>query len=170
MLTEDICCRSVPEGIGITHPACDLRDDPPVGLASPGVSRNGRWREMRRSEFVTVPSFSPQAEAGSRICAPALIVSFEITLSDTTNRSSFASASRTARARGNDTAGLVAITHSALISAALDRLEHLNCFQAFAPQRHLVRSKIGRHDQSLQAQMPYARPTDWPARRPRGHP
>ena len=36
------------------------------GRASPGALRKRRWREMRRSEFVTVPSFSPQARAGSR--------------------------------------------------------------------------------------------------------
>ncbi|WP_246679793.1 hypothetical protein [Mesorhizobium sp. B2-3-5] len=30
------------------------------GLALPGAARNGRWRDMRRSELVTVPSFSPQ--------------------------------------------------------------------------------------------------------------
>ena len=41
------------------------------GLASPGGGRNARWREMRRSELVTVPDFSPQASAGSSTCAPA---------------------------------------------------------------------------------------------------
>ena len=46
------------------------------GLASPGAGRNARWREIRRSELVTVPSFSPQAAAGSRTCAPAATVSF----------------------------------------------------------------------------------------------
>ena len=86
------------------------------GLASPGSGRKARWREMRRSELVTVPSFSPQAAAGSSTCAPAFTVSFERTFSDTTNSSSLPSASRTAPARGSDTAGLVAITHSALIS------------------------------------------------------
>ena len=39
------------------------------GLACPGARRNGRWREMRRSELVTVPLFSPQPLAGSRTCA-----------------------------------------------------------------------------------------------------
>jgi hypothetical protein len=33
--------------------------------ASPGAGRKARWREMRRSELVTVPSFSPQPSAGS---------------------------------------------------------------------------------------------------------
>ena len=39
------------------------------GRASPGAGRKARWREMRRSELVTVPSFSPQAAAGSRTWA-----------------------------------------------------------------------------------------------------
>ena len=50
------------------------------------------------------------------MCAPAFTVSFEATFSETTNSSSFFSASRIAPARGSETAGLVAITHSALIS------------------------------------------------------
>jgi hypothetical protein len=86
------------------------------GFASPGSGRKRRWREMRRSEFVTVPSFSPQATAGSRMCAPAFTLSFDSTFSETTNSSSRCSAARTAPARGSDTAGFVAITHNALIS------------------------------------------------------
>ena len=39
------------------------------GRASPGTGRNGLWRDMRRSELVTVPSFSPQAAAGSSTSA-----------------------------------------------------------------------------------------------------
>ena len=63
-----------------------------------------------------MPSFSPHAAAGSSTCGAAASVSLCATFSDTTNRSSFFSASRIALARGSDTAGLVAITHSALIS------------------------------------------------------
>ena len=47
------------------------------GLASPGGVRNARCREMRRSELVTVPDFSPQACAGNSTCAPELTVSLE---------------------------------------------------------------------------------------------
>ena len=47
----------------------DVADDPPVGRASPGSGRKGLWREMRRSELVTVPSFSPHAAAGSSTSA-----------------------------------------------------------------------------------------------------
>ena len=86
------------------------------GMASPGAERNARCREMRRSELVTVPDFSPQACAGSSTCAPTSTVSLEMTFSETTNSSSFFRASRTASAFGSDTAGLVPITHSALIS------------------------------------------------------
>jgi hypothetical protein len=49
---------------------------------------------MRRSELVTVPSFSPHREAGSRTCA-RFTLSLEATLSDTTSRSSRCIASRT---------------------------------------------------------------------------
>ena len=85
-------------------------------LVSPGAGKNERWRDMRRSEFVTVPFFSPQTVAGSSTCAPAMVVSVCDTASDTTKRSSFLSAARMASARGNVTAGLVCMTQSALIS------------------------------------------------------
>src|SRR5712675_1920794 len=61
---------------------------------------------MRRSEFVTVPSFSPQAAAGSSTCGVAETVSLVSMFSETTNSSSFFNASRTAPARGSDIAGL----------------------------------------------------------------
>ncbi len=106
------------------------------GLASPAAGRNRRWREMRRSELVTVPSFSPHAAAGRRICAPAFTVSLASTFSETTNRSSFLSASRTWLARGSETAGLVAITHSALI---LPRAMASNICTALGPSRGATR-------------------------------
>ena len=62
------------------------------GLASPAGSRNARCREIRRSELVTVPDFSPQACAGSSTCTFASTVSLERTFSDTTNNSSLFSA------------------------------------------------------------------------------
>ena len=37
--------------------------------ASPGIGRNGLWRDSRRSEFVTMPSFSPQPAAGNSTSA-----------------------------------------------------------------------------------------------------
>ena len=106
------------------------------GLASPGAGRNARWREMRRSELVTVPSFSPQAAAGRRTCAPASTVSLVRTFSDSTNSSSLPSASRTRLARGSETAGFVAITHSALI---LPRAIASNMGTALRPSRMAMR-------------------------------
>jgi hypothetical protein len=64
----------------------------------------------------TVPPFSPQAAAGKSACAPAFTVSLDRTFSETTKSSSRSSAARMAPARGMDTAGLVAMTQSALIS------------------------------------------------------
>ena len=91
---------------------------------------------MRRSEFVTVPSFSPQAAAGSRIARRKSMVSFERMTSDTTNRSSPRIASRTRSARGSDTAGLVAMTQSALMSPAAIAS---NIATAFRPSRVAMR-------------------------------
>ena len=84
------------------------------GRASAGAGRKARWREMRRSELVTVPSFSPQPVAGSRTSAKALVSVFSM-MSDVTTKGTFAIAAATPSASGNDTAGLVEITHSALI-------------------------------------------------------
>ena len=36
------------------------------GRAIAGIAKKLRWREICRSEFVTVPSFSPHAAAGSK--------------------------------------------------------------------------------------------------------
>ena len=83
-----------------------------------------------------MPSFSPQAAAGRRMCAPAATVSFAMTFSDNTNSSSRPSASRTWRARGSETAGLVAITHSALI---LPRAMASNSCTALSPSRVATR-------------------------------
>ena len=52
---EDRNPMRLPDG---SHP-------PAFSGASPGAARNGRWREIRRSEFVTVPLFSPQPIEGS---------------------------------------------------------------------------------------------------------
>ncbi len=72
---------------------------------------------MRRSEFVTVPSFSPQARAGSFTSAKAR-VSVEAMQSDATTSGHFSRASRTREAWGRLTAGLVAMIHRALILPA----------------------------------------------------
>ena len=106
------------------------------GFASPGAGRKARWREMRRSEFVTVPSFSPQPQAGSRTCAPREMLSVETTFSETTRRSSCPSAARAASASGRDTAGLVAMIQSALTPpSAILR----NSATALSPSRSAMR-------------------------------
>src|SRR3954470_17032092 len=100
------------------------------GFASPGSGRKARWREMRRSEFVTVPSFSPQAAAGNSTCAPRAIVSVAITFSETTRRSSWRSASRAPSASGSDTAGFVAMKR--LDAAGRNRLEQRHRLEPLA--------------------------------------
>ena len=70
---------------------------------------------MRRSELVTVPSFSPQPVAGSSTCAQAA-VSVCAMQSDTTTSSQRASARRTRSASGRLTTGLVAMIHTAFTS------------------------------------------------------
>ncbi len=83
------------------------------GRASPGAGRKPRWREMRRSELVTVPSFSAQPSAGSSTSAQALVSVFW-TMSLTTTSSHLASARRTWSASGRLTTGLVAMIQTAL--------------------------------------------------------
>ena len=110
------------------------------GRASPGSGRNARWREMRRSELVTVPSFSPQAAAGSSTCGAASmrVVARARCRTRRTARAS-CSASRIAAARGSDTAGLVAITHSALISP---RSIASNICTALRPSRSAMSRRV----------------------------
>ena len=68
-----------------SHNACQS------ALASPGAGRKARWREMQRSELVTVPSFSPQASAGKATWAYP-VRSVPAITSDTTTSSHAASA------------------------------------------------------------------------------
>ena len=67
---------------------------------------------MRRSELVTVPSFSPHPVAGSSTWAQAVVSVFSMQ-SDTTTSSQRASARRTRSASGRLTTGLVAMIHTA---------------------------------------------------------
>ncbi|MNZ99162.1 hypothetical protein D3C78_1184750 [compost metagenome] len=83
-------------------------------LASPGASRKPRWREMRRSELVTVPSFSPQPSDGRRISAWRAVSVLAMT-SETTTKGQALMAASTAPASGMETTGLVAMIHSALM-------------------------------------------------------
>ncbi len=67
---------------------------------------------MRRSELVTVPSFSPQAALGSSTSASA-VVSVVRQTSETTTKGQLRIASRTRSASGMLSAGLVPIIHKA---------------------------------------------------------
>ena len=82
---------------------------------SPGAGMAARTRVMRRSEFVTVPSFSPQVVAGSSRSAYAAVSVWAKASCSTTN-SARARACLTSVASGIDCAGLVQAIHTALIS------------------------------------------------------
>ena len=69
MLAEDLGRRAIGEGAAEAHAGATSQMMRQSARASPGIGRNGLCREMRRSELVTVPSFSPQAAAGSRTSA-----------------------------------------------------------------------------------------------------
>ena len=84
------------------------------GRASPGDGMNARCREMRRSELVTVPFFSPQAAAGSSTWASAVVSVCRAT-SETTTSGHRARAARTALASGMLSTGFVAMIQIALI-------------------------------------------------------
>lgn len=83
------------------------------GRTSPGGGRNGFCREIRRSEFVTVPDLSPQAAAGSRMSAWRDVSVCRIT-SETTTNSHRASAAATFAAAGMLLAGFVPMIHTAM--------------------------------------------------------
>ena len=99
------------------------------GLASPGAARNARCREMRRSELVTVPDFSPQACAGSSTCAPASTVSLETHVLG--NDEQFELLQRVANGVGvRQRHRRIGAHHPQRLDlAARDRLEHLDRLQ-----------------------------------------
>ena len=82
-------------------------------FAMPDADMKARWREMRRSELVTVPAFSPQLAAGSSTSAKR-VVSVRVT-SETTTKSQAFRAARTRIESGIDTAGFVPMIQSALM-------------------------------------------------------
>ena len=87
---------------------------------------------MRRSELVTVPSFSPQAAAGSSTCGAGVDGVVRSTFSETTNSSSLLQ--RLAhRAGARQRHRRIGRHHPQRLDlAARDRLEHLHGFQPFA--------------------------------------
>ena len=95
VLIEHLGRRSVVE-TGKAQAFGHLGNDPQSARASPGAGMKARWREIWRSELVTVPSFSPHASAGSRISASACANRFRQHI-DTTRHSHLARARRTGR-------------------------------------------------------------------------
>ena len=91
---------------------------------------------MRRSEFVTVPSFSAQPAAGSRTFACS-VVSVGQQSADTTNGQA-SSAARTRPTRGMLAAGLVPMTQSALNAPVKDGVEEIDRLEA-GPRRQAGR-------------------------------
>ena len=83
-------------------------------LLSPATGRKLRCREIIRSEFVTVPSFSPHAAAGRSTWA-SRAVSVSRMASLTTTKGHCFKAARTASASGMLTTGLVATIQIALM-------------------------------------------------------
>ena len=94
---------------------------------------------MRRSELVTVPSFSPQAAAGSRICAPALTVSLREDVFRHHEADRACAAPRARRGARQRHRRIGRHHPQRLDLAALDRLEHLHGLEAFA-LRHVRRA------------------------------
>ena len=93
-------------------------------------------RGTRAAARCAVPNWSPfpisrpRPAPAAAHARPNSTVSLERTFSETTNSSSFFSAARATSASGSDTAGLVPITHSALISP---RPIASNIWTAFSP-------------------------------------
>src|SRR6516162_3426015 len=103
-------------------------------LASPGGCRNARWREMQRSELVTVPCFSPQPAAGRTTSANSVVSVGQQSLTATNGQT--ASAVRTRAARGMLAAGLVPSTQSASMPPSRTLS---NSSTAFSPFRQAIR-------------------------------
>ena len=80
------------------------------------------------------------------------------------------SAARMAPARGSDTAGLVAMTQSALISPRSIASNISHGLAAFAGSPCGAHSRSGVRGRSRRVRNPYGRPVDWRARPPRGPP
>ncbi len=107
------------------------------GRAWPGGANSGRWREIRRSELVTTPSFSPQARAGSFTWAKAM-VSVSAMQSETMTKGQRARAAATRRESGRLTAGFVAMIQIALIRPSATAS---NISTAFRPGLRATRSE-----------------------------
>ena len=169
MLLEDVRSGVEGKGLAIAEPECHLAQDPPVG---PGVARQCQKRALARDAPLGVGDgtvlLAPRRSRKADVRVLQCVVAGDVL--ETTSSSSLTSASHTASARGKDTAGLVPMTHIALIrpSAAASNMP-----TAFNPsplttlgasQKRRTRSRSG-----------FVKPM-WAAsmlrrgRRPRGHP
>ena len=136
--------------------------------ASPGGGRNGRWREMPRSELVTVPSFSAQASAGRRM-RQASTVSLARTASETIEaRSPSAPRAPHRRWAGWRPVGRHDPYRLDLAARRPPRTDRPPSGRAASPCARRARS--GRRDRHRPARNPCGRPACWTARRPRGRP
>ena len=98
VLAENIGGGLVVEAVAEADALCDLAEIHQSGRASPGARQE---RALARDAAFGVGHRAvllAPGRAGSSTCAPASTVSFESTFSETTNSSSFFSASRTASA------------------------------------------------------------------------
>ncbi len=102
---------------------------------SPGSGRKARWREMRRSELVTVPSFSPQAAAGRRTCGVAARCRWTMTFSETMKKVEPLQRGARPESRGGaaDDTGWSPSPTSPGCAAPGDRVEHVDGLQPSRP-------------------------------------
>ncbi len=134
VLAEDLVRRHEIES-GEPHGARHLADDPPVRARLAGRPAGmAAGARCVRSELVTMPSFSPQASAGSSTCASAAVSVLRIT-SDTTTSSQLRSACL-------HLVGVRQANHRIgrhdphrLDAAVVDALEHLHGLRALARRR-----------------------------------
>ena len=160
--------KALPNPMRVGRPAQTIHQS---GLASPGGSRKARCREMRRSELVTVPSFSPHAAAGSSTCgAGADGVGRPLRRPTRRRGRERRSALRTASARGRLTAGLVPMTQSALMRPSATASNKIDGLEALAAWRRQAHSRSGGPGRRSRHQSPCAPRAGWRARRPRARP
>ena len=138
--------------------------------ASPGGRSAARTREMRRSELVTVPSFSPQEVAGSSMSANG-DVSVSAYASCSTTSSARASPSRTVAWSGIDCAGFVHAIHTILTRARGERVEELDRGEPRLSRERRRRPRAPRPRRDARDRRGRdARTAGWRARPPRDRP
>ena len=158
--------RIVAKVFGETHALRDLRDDPPVGLVSPGASINFRWREMRRSELGRCHPSTPGGRRQSHLRMHAGVGGAHHL------RAIPAGTSRVPRARvsasGMLTTGLVAMIQIALIVPSSTAR---NMSTAFKPGRLAITGESqAAHALDIVRREIHSAASMSPCRRPRARP